>query len=104
MPAALELQAWGATSAQLWRTLIWDDAERAVRGNHGYLVVARLKPGATVQAAGAELDTISARLEKEYPKDNTGWGAAVSTLHETIVGDVRQTLWVLLGEIGRASC
>ena len=99
MPAAFEVKAWYATSAQLWRNLIWDDAARAVRGNHNYMVVGRLKPGVSVKAAGAELDTISARLEKEYPKDDTGWGATVQTLQDTIVGDIRQTLWVLLGAV-----
>jgi putative ABC transport system permease protein len=100
MPASFEFTAWGATSVQLWRTLIWDDAERAVRGNHNYMVVARLKPGVSVKAAGAELDAISTRLEKEYPKDNTGWGATITTLQETIVGNIRQMLWVLLGAVG----
>jgi putative ABC transport system permease protein len=99
MPAAFELQAWYATSVQLWRNLIWNDADRAVRGNHNYMVVARLKQGVSVKAAGAELDTISARLEKQYPKDDAGWGATVQSLQETIVGDVRQTLWVLLGAV-----
>lgn len=99
MPQAFELKAWGAASAQLWRTLVWDDAARAVRGNHNYMVVARLKPGVSVKTAGAELDAISLRLEKEYPKDNAGWGATITPLHEAIVGDVRPTLWILLGAV-----
>src|SRR6185312_942555 len=47
------------------------------RGNHSYYVVGRLKPGVTRQNVQAEIDTISARLEQQYPETNTGWGANV---------------------------
>ena len=59
---------------QLWTPLAWTDAERAIRGNHNYQVIARLKPGADVKQAGAEMSTISARLEQEYPDDDKGLG------------------------------
>ncbi|HWK12033.1 MAG TPA: ABC transporter permease [Vicinamibacterales bacterium] len=38
----------------------------------------RLKPGATVKQADAELHAIGAALEREYPKDNEGRGFAVA--------------------------
>ena len=85
---------------QLWTPLAWTDAERAIRGNHNYLVIARLKPGADVKQAGAEMSTISARLEQEYPDDDKGWGATVVSLRDQLVGDVRPALMVLLGAVG----
>src|SRR5579871_4200123 len=100
MPARIELKAWSATNAQLWVPLVWDDADRAVRGNHNYLVVARLKSGVTIARAGAELDAISKRLAVAYPKDDAGWGSTIMPLSEMIVGDVRERLWVLLGAVG----
>src|SRR6202030_892185 len=85
---------------QLWIPLAWTDAERAIRGNHNYLVISRLNAGADVKQAGAEMNTISTRLEQEYPADDKGWGAAVVPLRDQLVGDVRPALMVLLGAVG----
>jgi ABC-type antimicrobial peptide transport system permease subunit len=84
----------------LWTPLAWTDAERAIRGNHNYLVIARLKPGADLKQARAEMSTISARLEQEYPDDDKGWGATVVSLRDQLVGGVRPALMVLLGAVG----
>jgi putative ABC transport system permease protein len=88
------------TQPQLWTPLAWTDAERAIRGNHNYLVIARMSPGADVKQAGAEMSTIASRLEQEYPGDDKGWGATVVPLREQLVGDVRPALLVLLGAVG----
>jgi len=85
--------------ARVWVPLAWTDAERAVRGIHDFLVIGRLNPGVEVGRAQAELDTISTRLERQYPEDDKGWGAAVVNLREQIVGDVRPALMVLLGAV-----
>lgn len=58
--------------------------------------VARLKPHATIEQARSEIDTISQRLEQQYPEANIGWRGVVYPLHERIVGDVRPSLLVLL--------
>jgi predicted permease len=85
--------------AKVWVPLGWSDAERAVRGNHNFLVIARLKPGVQIQQAKAELGAISARLEQQYPEDDKGWGATVIPLREQLVGDLRTALLVLLGAV-----
>lgn len=85
--------------AQLWTPLAWTDQERAVRGEHHYGVIARLKPGVTVLQAQAEMNTISRRLEEQYPVDDKGWGAAVSTLQGDATRDVRPALFMLLGAV-----
>src|SRR5215467_10527560 len=86
--------------AQMWTPMAWTDQQKIVRGNHNYLVVARLSPGKDVQQAQAEMNTISARLEQQYPEDDKGWGAVVRPLHEDMVRDVRPALLVLLGAVG----
>jgi len=85
--------------AQMWTPMAWTDAERAVRGEHHYVVIARLKPGVDVAQAQAEMDTISSRLEQLYPADDKGWGAVVVPLHDDMVSDVRPAMLVLLGAV-----
>lgn len=86
-------------AVKLWAPLAMTDRERAVRAEHHYAVIGRLRSGVTVQQAQAELDTISHRLEQEYPADDNGWGAVVIPLREELVGDVRTPLLVLLGAV-----
>lgn len=85
--------------AQMWTPMAWTDQERAVRGEHHYMVVARLKPGIELKQAQAEMNTISTRLEQQYPEDDKGWGAVVVPLHDDLVADVRPALLVLLGAV-----
>jgi putative ABC transport system permease protein len=85
---------------QLWTPLAWTDADRAVRGNHNYLVIGRLKPGVTLPQTQAAMNTISARLEQAYPTDDKGWGAKVVPLRDELVGEVRPALMILLGAVG----
>jgi putative ABC transport system permease protein len=84
---------------QMWKPLAWTDRERAVRDNHNYGVIARLKAGVTLQQAQAELDAISNRLAQEYPNDNKGWGAIAIPMRDDLVGDVRPALLILLGAV-----
>jgi len=85
--------------AQMWKPLAWTDQERAIRGDHNYAVIARLKAGVTLRQAQAELDAISNRLAQEYPNDNKGWGAIAIPLRDDLVGDVRPALLILLGAV-----
>jgi putative ABC transport system permease protein len=88
-----------ADRPQLWKPLSWTDRERAVRDNHNYAVIARLKSGVTLQQARAELDSISNQLALQYPGDNKGWGATAIPLRDDLVGDVRPALLMLLGAV-----
>lgn len=86
-------------TVKLWTPIAMTDREKAVRGEHHYLVIARLRPDVSVQQAQAEMNAISQRLEQEYPADDKGWGAVVKPLREELVGDVRTPLLVLLGAV-----
>jgi predicted permease len=96
MPPKFKYPSW----AQLWTPLAWTDEKRAVRGNHNYLVIGRLRTGIDIRAAQAELSAISNRLEQLYPEDDKGWAAKILTLREQTVGDVRPALLLLLGAVG----
>lgn len=62
-------------------------------------VVARLADGVSVERARAELSAAAARLAERHPDTNRQWGAAVRTLREDLVGDVRTSLLVLLAGV-----
>ncbi|HYY99652.1 MAG TPA: ABC transporter permease, partial [Pyrinomonadaceae bacterium] len=70
------------------------------RNSHVLGVVARLKPGVTIERAQADMNLIARRLEEAYPATNTGEGALVVPLADEVVGDVRPALLVLLGTVG----
>jgi putative ABC transport system permease protein len=71
----------------------------ALRDTHYLRVIGRLKPGATIEKAQAEMNAVAARLEREYP-DQAGHGARVVSLQELVVSDVRLTLLTLFGAVG----
>lgn len=64
------------------------------------LSVGRLRSGATLAQATAELAAMAPRLRAQFnfPNDYAK-GATVVDLHESIVGGVRQTMFVLLGAV-----
>ena len=99
LPARFSLSSWGVAARPLWVPLALTEKERAVRDNHNAQVVARLKPGVDIARAEAEMKDISLRLEREYPKENTGWSATVVPLQELIVGDIRTALVMLLAAV-----
>ncbi len=69
------------------------------RDSHFVRMVGRMKPGVTIQQCDAEMKTIAARLEKQYPKSNTDRSDNVSSLHDDIVGDVRPALITILAAV-----
>jgi predicted permease len=85
--------------AQAWIPLGLTAEQAAVRGEHHYFTIARLKPGVTVAQAQAEMKTISQRLEQTYPADDKGWGAIVVSMRDELVGDVRPALLMMLGAV-----
>jgi len=87
---------------QLWLPSEFDERSLSprARGAHYLTVIARLKPGASIDQAQAEMVAISKRLEQLYPNTNTGWTSKVVALSEATVGNIRPTLLVLFGAVG----
>ncbi len=71
------------------------------RGNHpGIYAFARMKPGITVEQARTEMKAIAKGLERQYPDSNTGNTVEVQPLLDAVVGDLRETLFILLAAVG----
>ena len=88
-------------SVQLWIPWTLDPQESQVRGRHYLEVLARLKPGVSIQQASAEMTAISRRMSEQYPDTNRGWTAAVVPIKYFVTGDLtyRYTL-MLMAAVG----
>ena len=97
MPAGFALPL--NEESKIWTPLVFTHEEVALRNNHYLNVLGRLKPGASMEQARAEMASIAAQLEKDFPKSNEGTGAALFPLHSEVVGDVRKALLIFLGAV-----
>ena len=74
-----------------------------VRSGASYFnMIARLRPGETLQRARAELDAINASYKQQFGSnaDATKFGIVAQTLEESLVGGLRPSLLVLLAAVG----
>jgi putative ABC transport system permease protein len=63
-------------------------------------VFGRLKPAVTRQQALDDLNAISARLAREYPRTNDGWMASTHTLREEFLpSDVKLVLYLMMAGV-----
>ncbi len=102
MPAGFRYPR-GAANEDIWIPLVQDPVfgpwmQRL--GGHWLRVVGRLKAGVSLAQAQADMDTLSARLAKEFPAENSGWTIRIVPLQQAIVGDVKSGLLILLGAVG----
>ena len=91
--------AFPSTRTQVWVPVAFNSAERATRDTNFIDVVARLKPGVSIEQARANMNAVARSQAERYPKTNTGIGVKIVSLQEHTVGDVRPMLVVLLGAV-----
>jgi putative ABC transport system permease protein len=84
---------------EAWAAMPLDGVNQP-RENRFVSVVTRLKPHVSIAQAQTEMDTISQRLAQNYTETNTGWSVRLVELRESLVGDLRTALLVLLGAVG----
>jgi putative ABC transport system permease protein len=89
------------TRSELWipYTLDAKELDKENRAVRTLRVIAHLKPGTTLEQAQSEMRSIARRLELEDPEANAGYSATVVPLRDQLVGDIRTTLWTLLGAV-----
>jgi predicted permease len=97
MPAGFEIFEAGT---DLWAPLPWDLTAPTAKATFSQ-AVARLVPGVTIDAATRELKDLAPAMRRELARDEK-WGQTlrVASLQETITGDVRPALLILLGAVG----
>ncbi|MGC0774734.1 MAG: ABC transporter permease [Candidatus Acidiferrum sp.] len=74
-----------------------------IRTHEDFNILGKLKRGVSIAQAQAEMDTITARLRRDYPESyppNGGLTFGIVPLLEQVVGDVRRSLMVLMSAVG----
>jgi putative ABC transport system permease protein len=84
-------------SVDLWVPAKVRSIARTKRAQHYLGVIARLKPGLSLNDAQAELDSLARRMELQYPETNAALGIRLVSLRTQITGNIRPALWVLFG-------
>jgi len=86
----------GNSPTAIWTTLTLDRTQPE-RGGRTLFVVGRLKNGVALETARSDLNTIAAALARDYPATNRGWGVALMSMRDVVVGDAGEPLMLLLG-------
>ena len=68
------------------------------RGDENYNLMARLKPGVTMEQAQADVSVIASRIREKDKRDRT-FTISVVPLLDQVVGNVRRAVLVLLGSV-----
>ena len=72
----------------------------ATRGFHNWALVARLKPGVSIDQVQRQVDVISKRLQQEYPKTNKNKAMRLEPLQGALLGSQTPMLLILTGAVG----
>jgi len=92
------LQTEGGPLAQFWIPYAYDPAT-ADHDMHALYVIGRLRQGVSLAQAQQEMKMIASQLEKQYPKFDLGWTVKAEGLRESLTGDVRPVLIILMGAV-----
>ena len=85
---------------EIWAPLVFEP-KHMTRNFHWFRAYARLKPGLSIEQARAEMNVIGARIEKQYPDSNKGWGVTVDRFVDRFVGDqLRRSLYIMMAAVG----
>jgi len=93
----------GPAPSDLWTPLaLAPDAFSDNRRTNEYLtLVARLKPGISVERARGDMKAFASQLRAQYPNNYpTDWTLKLTPMSDKVSGDIRPALLVLLGSVG----
>jgi predicted permease len=94
MPSGFQFPA----GAEFWGLAVFETTRKY--NTNWNSVIAHLKPGATLEQAQAELDTIAQRIEQQYPQSNMGVRFQAMSLLDSMVGKVGPLLLMLFIAVG----
>jgi putative ABC transport system permease protein len=83
-----------------WTPVHFTPTEKVEHGSHYLNVVARMKPGVTIERARQDMSAIAKRLQVQFPIDDGKVGAVVVPIREDLLGKLRLAVLVLMGAAG----
>jgi predicted permease len=86
-------------AAQMWMPFTFSGYSPTNRGNRGFQTIARLKAGATVEEAQAELAVLSSQLATAYPATNEKRAVEISPLGVETFGPLRPVVLTLMAAV-----
>ena len=89
-----------SASTDVWIPHAPSDGNLTSRGNNYLNVFGRLKSGATLDQADAQLKQVAARLEQQYPATQAQRTVLLNSMHEEETAGSKRSLLVLLGAVG----
>jgi predicted permease len=84
----------------LWVPAAFSQQELTNRASHYLTVVARLKPGVSLEQADADIKAITGRIAQNYPNQAEGMSSSVVSMREQLAGKVRHSLLLLVVAVG----
>ena len=93
----------GAPRQDVWISIAQDPLFGPLLSQPGTPVfsgIGRLKPGVSLTQAQAEMNTLSGRLAREFPAQDSGLTIRIEPFRQFVVGDVQSALLILLGSVG----
>jgi putative ABC transport system permease protein len=84
----------------IWALSSTDEDAAASRELRNRQVIARLRPGVTLDEANAELEVVTRGLAQAYPASNAGWSARAVPITEWMLGSTRTVLLAFLVAVG----
>ncbi|MDX1392781.1 MAG: ABC transporter permease [Gemmatimonadota bacterium] len=93
------LVTYNGRQPEVWRTPYFDAVDW-FRSGRSWRGVARLADGVDVDGAQPEVRAAMARLADAYPEENADRTMTLAPLRDSVVGDTRTALYVLMGAVG----
>jgi putative ABC transport system permease protein len=93
----------GAPHQDVWISILQDPLFGPLTSRPGVRlvgVIGRLKPGVSLAKAQAEMNTLGARLAKEFPTEDSGLTIRIQPYRQAVVGNLKPALLILLSAVG----
>jgi predicted permease len=95
-PAAFRLTD---LTERLWTPLSFAQERRDNYGAHTLFVLGKLKAGVGIEQAQRELERVTEDIRRRHPEEMENRGVTVEWYTDTLIGDYRAQLWVLLAAV-----
>jgi predicted permease len=88
------------SSVEMWLPMKRGGGQESGRGNNNFFVFGRLRDGVTMARAQDQMGAVAATISTDFPDSKKGWSVRLESMHETLFGDIRPLMLLLMGATG----